>query len=176
MSSTARRFRACLLSAVAIVAASACATTRRAAPIVHAGPWKGALDVVIGREVEVVGFDGRRLTGRLADVTDEGVTVRTGPTSVEHRDRATVSRVSLLQRGGGTKRNGALIGAAIGVGYVLGAITYYTSGDDGISPPEGSAMLALGAGIGAGVVAVADELEQGTTRRTIYDASLPRKR
>jgi hypothetical protein len=175
VSSRAFGSRAFVLSLAVLAATSGCAATHRAAPAGHADPWKGALGVVTGREVEVILFTGDRVTGRLADVSDDGVTIRTGPTSVEHRERAAVSRVSLLQRGRDSVRNGALIGAAIGVGYALGVAAYYSSEDDGLNPSKVGAMSIIAAGIGAGVGAMTDNLRQGTTRRTIYDASLPRR-
>ena len=176
MSSTAFKLCAFALAAAALAGSSGCAAAHCAAPITHADPWKGALGAVTGRDVEVVLFNGHRVTGRLADVSDDGLTIRTGPTSVDQRERAAVSRVNLLQRGRDSLRNGTLIGAGIGIAYALGVAAYYTSEDDGLTASEVAAMTAIAGGIGAGVGALTDNLRQGTTRRTIYDAALGRRR
>jgi hypothetical protein len=163
-----------ILSAAAIAVSPACASSMRSAPVMHADPWTGAIGAVTGREVEVRLFNGTRVAGTLVEVTDDGLTIRTGPMSVERRERPAVRQVTLLQRGRDSLRNGALIGATVGAGYAVGVISYYKNGDDGLRLTDSAAMIATAAGIGAGIGAIADLLRQGTSRRTIYAAAAPR--
>ena len=176
-SSTSSRLLLLILSAAAVAVSPACASSvrsARSAPVVHADPWKGAIGAVTGRDVEVRLFNGTRVAGTLVEVTDDGLTIRTGPMSVERRERTAVRQVTLVQRGRDSLRNGALMGAAVGLGYAIAVIAYYAAGDDGPPGSDTAAVFATAAVVGAGVGGMTDALRQGTSRRTIYAAAAPK--
>jgi len=69
-------------------------------------------------------------------------------------------------------RNGAVIGAAIGVGYVLGVLAYLAGGEGG-EPSSANWITGplIGAGLGAGVGALVDLARGGQKRLLIYAAA-----
>jgi hypothetical protein len=127
--------------------------------------WSAVRGVPAGEKIVLRMKDGSRYEGRFESATDTHVNiVRNGQSASFERER--IRRVS--QKGGTSRRNGALWGLAIGGGggaIVGGGLS--EAYDDGIAVIVVPVFAAIGAGIGAGIGAA---FGKGKKDVTIYEA------
>jgi hypothetical protein len=117
-----------------------------------------------GDRVRIVTLDGRRLTGRISDLSTQSLTLLSDDGTTTVLPAARAGRIVLRD----PLRNGASMGAAIGAGAGLGVGLMLNAvyANEGGSSDGGVLLLAgLGAGIGAGVGLLAD----ATRWQTVYD-------
>lgn len=159
-----------LLAATALLLNSDCRPSRIQVPAPTA--WDRIERLRAGEYVEIALLGGEVIEGTVTTVDAAGIRVsadRSG--SVEHVPRQTIQRIQLVQVDrADSLKNGALIGAAIGVAYILTGLTYVAVHGEGGEPPSRSWLEwpAIGAAIGAWAGMLVDALKAGKQKVTIY--------
>ena len=139
--------------------------TKAAAAAAPAADWSAVRAIPAGEKIVLRMKDGQRYEGRFEGATDLVVNIlRDGRSMSIERER--IRRVS--QKGGRSRANGALVGAAIGGGggAIAGGALYETY-DDELIVAVVPIFALIGAGIGAGVGAL---FGKGKRDVTIYEA------
>ena len=119
-----------------------------------------------GDTISIVDTTGREAAGQIGKLSRDGLILLTeaGPRQLDERDV-----VRIRQRRSDSLQNGAIIGAAAGVGYGLAVLAILASTSDGGGPiPIGvvtgmAVFTGLGAAAGAGIDALI------TRRQLIYE-------
>lgn len=130
-----------------------------------AADWSAVLAIPAGEKIVLRMKDGQRYEGRFESASDLLVNIlRNGRSMSLERER--IRRVS--QKGGMSRTNGALWGAAIGggSGAIVGGGLYDASDGEFVGAVISVTAL-LGAGIGAGIGAL---FGKGKRDVTIYEA------
>jgi hypothetical protein len=159
------KFLTCVLSLI-LVFAPVMAADASGKPLAQ---WNVVEAIPVGEKLLVEMKDGKRVTGVMAAVSSDGVSIRdpgtdTGKTIALRRDD--IQRIYRLL--GRSRAKSALVGAGVGaaVGGGIGLILYLPNRDDivgGVVP----AFAAVGAGFGAAIGAA---LGRGQKRVLVYQA------
>lgn len=150
-----------------------CASKRvQVTPRAPAPDWGAVERLKAGQLVEIESHRGAQTIGKVSQVTASELHVvgESGGTSVARR--ADVRQVAVIVEGkSDSLRNGALIGAIIGVGYATGVLVYLAGGDDGQGGGSAAASVVAGAAIGGGIGALVDKARSRRVTQVIYRAS-----
>jgi hypothetical protein len=151
----------------------ACAPKRvQVTPRVPAPDWGAVENLKAGQLVEIESHEGVQTIGKVSQATASELHVvgESGGTRVARR--ADVLQVAVIVEGkSDSLRNGALIGALIGVGYATGVLVYLAGGDDGQGGGSAAASVLAGAAIGGGIGALVDGARSRPVTQVIYRAS-----
>lgn len=112
-----------------------------------------------------VNYAKKKVTGSLVAVTPDSLVVRLADQKEVTAARTEITRISVP---GNKRGRNALIGAAIGVGAALAPAIFwktYKNNETGGGEQDAAAIIAVGAGIGAGLGA----LNRG--RETVYKSN-----
>ena len=136
------------------------------------GRWDNLLRATRASALEVTRRDGVVVRGTFRSADTQTLVLDLPSGSTLTFAEADVARVVMITRGRDSLRNGAVIGAAIGVGYVLGVLAYLAGGEGG-EPSSANWITGplIGAGLGAGVGALVDLARGGQKRLLIYAAA-----
>ena len=150
----------------------ACATIQRHRT---SDGWQGVTQLKPGVMLDIQDRGPRRVRGTLVHVDQDHVRIQTDSGATEDLKRATIRTVHLVsQSESDSLRNGFLIGAAIGAGYVLAILSYLRSGGDD-RPTAGDWLSGpvIGGLIGGGAGGLIDATRKRPRRILIYRAARP---
>lgn len=143
----------------------------RGVPATRSGDqWAVVQRLSLGERVALETLTGDVTRGEVEGVDATGIRIRASSGSLRFA-RAEVRRIARVLRGDDSLKNGAIIGAAIGAGYVLVVLAMLAAdGDAEITPAGSVAGGALFTGIGAAIGALVDSLRHGEREEVIYVA------
>ena len=139
-------------------------------PAAH-GSWADVVRLSPASALDVTRYNGAVTHGSLMSATPDELRLELASGEVLTLPASDVAAVVALTRKGDRLHNGALIGAVVGVVYVLGVLAYLSSTEGG-EPSAGNWVTGplVGAGIGAAVGALIDRARKGTQKVLVYSA------
>ena len=111
--------------------------------------WREAAPLIANKYVEVILTNGTRLTGRVREVTEDGLYLST-LIRTEAVERESVSRITVVQHHGHWRMIGGAAGTAVGIAAGIGAAKKNGEGL-GVIP-----LAVVGGAVGAGIGAIGD--------------------
>jgi hypothetical protein len=160
-----------LLLMTAVVGSTGCGQRRVTTAATSLAEWSAVEALRRGQAIELRTRQGEMIAGQLEDADASGVRIRDSGGRLRTIVRHDTLRVTVVEAGPDSVRNGTLIGMAIGIAYVAAVFTYLARGEDEQSHGSTVRALAIGAGLGAGAGALVDQMRRRPHRRVVYDGS-----
>jgi hypothetical protein len=155
------------VSILLLVAMTGCSATRTHPNITPQDltHWSVVTSVAPGTLLEVVLASGALERGELISVDDTTIALRIGP-NLKTIPRNSVQEVAVIQRGPDSLKNGAIIGAAVAVGYAAIVLAIVSRGGESVVGKTSGVLIT--AGIGGAVGAWIDSARTGTRKVVIF--------
>lgn len=172
---SSRKARIRIVAAVGLMIAAqlqtgACALSARSG--VAQGSWNRVMQLDVGAEVEIERWDRPDISGEVVGADPASLSVGLHVGAPPQRIlRTEIRRIRFVRADrSDSLKNGTLVGAAVGVGYVIGMLAYIAAGGEEGEPSTAQWFTGplIGAAAGAGIGAWIDSARAGKRKETVF--------